>query len=1514
MSIFSPKKKFYVALAIVLLIIIAVSFVANVGDMRDAFLTAARWATPFNTPTGLTATVSGSGTSVNLSWTDTNAGAIGYTIQRGLVSTGLSTIATTASGAQSYTDTTVKAGTSYQYRIRASSSGFKHTSSDWTSPVQVSIPAPIATYTVNATVSPAGSGTITGLNTNNSYSPGYFISSMTAVPATGYTFTSWTDNGVTSTNNPKSLLVNENHTIVANFTAVVATSSTQYSIGTSQTGTGSGTVFCGTTWCPDRVNPGTVLTFTATPASGSVFAGWGGACSGTPVTSNTCTLTINAPTNVSGVFNLSASSDTTPPIVSLTAPSGTVTGSVTISATANDNVGVAGVTFKVDGTTVSLEDTTAPYSVSWNTQLTSDGAHTITAVAKDAAGNQTTSNPVTVTVSNTVTPVSYSITVTKSGTGAGTVTSGGGSINCGTACSTTAAAGQSVTLTAAPTASSTFTSWSGISSCSTSATCTFTVNATTTATANFTLNPPPTTAGTYYVSPSGTASGNGSITSPWNLQTALNQPSVVAPGSTIWVRGGTYSGVFTSRLAGTASNRIIVRNYNNERVILSNPTPTYKTTLNVSGSYTSYWGLEFTSTDTSRSLGSATYPSSAAVDTSAGTGNKFINLIIHDSGMGLGAWQYAVDTEVYGSLIYYNGWDKNHDHGVYVQNAAPSTKYFKDNLIFHNANTGGHFYGTDGPVDNISLTGNVFFGNGEIFPSTGGRNLYVGGYNVIARSPILQDNFTYRAPALHGNSTSDFDLGGDLGSTNAIATNNYLVGSNLWNKNTGLSLSNNFVYGPTFGISPASYTGNTWTTTKPSANKIVVRPNQYESGRANVVVYNWQNLSTVSVNVSSVAAAGSTYELHNVTNYYGDILTGTVASDGTISIPMTGHTVSAPVGMSAPSSLFPEFGAFVFIKTGTSTTPPPPPPTTTINCTSTGPNFCVSPTATGSGDGSTANPWSLQQALGINGSNNPKITPGVTVWLRGGEYHGRYNTYINGGSAAAPVTFRPYPGERAIIANDLVDGSPSIQLNGTASYLTFRDLEFTHTGPFNRASTQTGSWPTDISTNGATSAYPGRTGIKFINLIVHDNGGTAIGTSVDANDTEVYGNLIYYNGWSAPDRTHGHGLYQQNKAPSKSTNYDNLLVYNANQGAQFYGTVRTFLDNGDYQGNIFVNNGGLFNKVACGKNSDGSTYYPDTCGRNFDFGSGGVVNNATIKNNFSYRTPLSDGTYDGTSDFSFASDGSVGCSPSCSVSLANLGLTRTYKAIPDPGSTFLGWGGSCSGTNTTCTVADPATVSASFSTVGTVTTSIGGNSAVIENNYFVGSNQWAANMTNISIKNNTIVGPAYMYLAQAGTAVMNTLYKPVITGNTFYNKAYYVEQMYPTNTSGNTYAVSNSGYVYGTKPTENKVFVRPNTHETGRANIVIYNWSKSPSVSVPISGIGLNAGEAYELHSALNYFGDVVMGTTTSSGSITICMLNCTPAHTVAQPVSISTTPVNTFPEFGAFVIRKAYRTLADYK
>jgi hypothetical protein len=95
--------------------------------------------------------------------------------------------------------------------------------------------------------------------------------------------------------------------------------------------------------------------------------------------------------------------DTVPPTVSVSAPANnaTVSGSsVTVSANASDNVGVVGVQFKLDGNNLGAEDTSSPYSITWNSTTVTNGTHTLTATARDANSNTTTATNITVTTNN----------------------------------------------------------------------------------------------------------------------------------------------------------------------------------------------------------------------------------------------------------------------------------------------------------------------------------------------------------------------------------------------------------------------------------------------------------------------------------------------------------------------------------------------------------------------------------------------------------------------------------------------------------------------------------------------------------------------------------------------------------------------------------------------------------------------------------------------------------------------------------------------------------------------------------------------------------------------------------------------------------------------------------------------------------------------------------------------------------------------------------------------------------
>jgi glucose/arabinose dehydrogenase len=159
---------------------------------------------------------------------------------------------------------------------------------------------------------------------------------------------------------------------------------------------------------------------TAYEAMASIFATTGGTSHATPVSGLVnggsyayyvrCgdTAGNSNPTDFPIAFSIAAS-DTSPPQVSISSPSNgaAVAGLVTITADANDDFGVAGVQFIIDGSDFGSEDTTPPYSVTWNTAAAPPGPYTLAARARDGAGNAVQSVPINVAVANTPVPAGF---------------------------------------------------------------------------------------------------------------------------------------------------------------------------------------------------------------------------------------------------------------------------------------------------------------------------------------------------------------------------------------------------------------------------------------------------------------------------------------------------------------------------------------------------------------------------------------------------------------------------------------------------------------------------------------------------------------------------------------------------------------------------------------------------------------------------------------------------------------------------------------------------------------------------------------------------------------------------------------------------------------------------------------------------------------------------------------------------------------------------------------------------
>jgi len=155
-------------------------------------------------------------------------------------------------------------------------------------------------------------------------------------------------------------------------------------------------VTIGVPYSQQLVATGGVLPYVWSLDSGTLPAGLSlsssGLISGTPTALGTSNFVVRVTDSAAPL-----------PVVSLTAPSaGNVSGVVTVTATCTSALGVAGVTFYYfrQGTglqAIGSEDTSSPYSVSWDTKLVPNGAYSVTAVCRDTSGNTISSSTVSVT-------------------------------------------------------------------------------------------------------------------------------------------------------------------------------------------------------------------------------------------------------------------------------------------------------------------------------------------------------------------------------------------------------------------------------------------------------------------------------------------------------------------------------------------------------------------------------------------------------------------------------------------------------------------------------------------------------------------------------------------------------------------------------------------------------------------------------------------------------------------------------------------------------------------------------------------------------------------------------------------------------------------------------------------------------------------------------------------------------------------------------------------------------------
>jgi hypothetical protein len=466
----------------------------------------------------------------------------------------------------------------------------------------------------------------------------------------------------------------------------------------------------------------------------------------------------------------------------------------------------------------------------------------------------------------------------------------------------------------------------------------------------------------FHVTPEGTPQGSGSLESPWDLATALAGPEQVKPGDTVWLHGGTYRGGFHSRLTGETERPIVVRGAPHERVTIDTQPRDDRDNglLLLGGADAIYRDFEVTCSHPQRITKIAgSWPADirrGSVDI-RGDRIKVVNLVVHDQAGGFGFWSEGEGGEISGCLIYNNGWtgpDRNHGHGIYVQNAR-GVKRMADNLVFHQFAYGIHAYGSDkASLRGLEIEGNICFHNG-IFGNGSAPGIMVGGgtpagglavrenvvvagnirlgypWGVANDDAIVADNYIDGSLVLR-----DFRRGLVRGNTIAAGSNvaqlegeeKLLTAGLDWDENNYFLLDGRWgecavvEHGKSRGLTFEQWktlTGfdarSTFTKGPPPDERVIIRPNAYDPGRANIAVLNPAGKEEVEIDLSEVLQAGKSFRIVSAKDFYGKSLVEGTFSGKPVRIPMKPIAAPLPIGIEEADlpQTEPHFAAFVVL-------------------------------------------------------------------------------------------------------------------------------------------------------------------------------------------------------------------------------------------------------------------------------------------------------------------------------------------------------------------------------------------------------------------------------------------------------------------------------------------------------------------------------------------------------------------------------------------------------------------------
>jgi hypothetical protein len=378
------------------------------------------------------------------------------------------------------------------------------------------------------------------------------------------------------------------------------------------------------------------------------------------------------------------------------------------------------------------------------------------------------------------------------------------------------------------------------------------------------------TGASWYVSPQGRPDNPGSADKPWDLASAVSGRQRVTPGDTIYLLEGVYRRrpveLFEVRLQGAAGNPILIRPASGQKVRIDGGL-----SVRSPSSYVIIRDLEiFVSEplpDKPVSAGSQPHDlnrPAGGLHLHGGSDCKYINLVIHHCNQGISCWKGELNPEIYGCLLYANGWqgvDGGHGHCIYTQNDE-GVKTISNCIMTcpYDGSYTVYAYGSDKAfVNNYLLTENICYGRGP-FQVGGGRP---------SRGIRVCGNWLYGVGMKIGYNASqneDCEIRDNVVVNGKLETSRYR--DVIWEDNL---------------IIPTSDTPRT------ENSKSLLLPNRYDWNRAHLAVFNWGAFGLVAVEVGGFLDEGDTAELYDPESPFGEPVAKPICRRGTIHVPVRGE-------------------------------------------------------------------------------------------------------------------------------------------------------------------------------------------------------------------------------------------------------------------------------------------------------------------------------------------------------------------------------------------------------------------------------------------------------------------------------------------------------------------------------------------------------------------------------------------------------------------------------------------------